>query len=197
MADEVQCPHCNTLMVPSVVERGRSAGKPKCTACGRGFESTDAAPAADTPSPVVEEPQAPVETSEPRNFDIGVKQMAKNTKTDVQNTPDETMPEQTVREAEVPPPPTVDVKTVERPVDRELNEKWRWLKARVKRTGGFIKNLGDDDRDKAEAMLKELNWPVEKGWPNDVFIPGYDNASHETNQRALFEKPIKMVTVDK
>ena len=105
------------------------------------------------------------------------------------------LPEQRMTEAAVVKPTVVKARVIHTQEDAVLIEKWRWLKGRVKRTGGLVKDMHDDEIAKAEAMLKELDRTADQGWPNDVYIEGYDNASHADNQKHLYEKTVKMVTV--
>jgi hypothetical protein len=102
------------------------------------------------------------------------------------------MPEQSMIEPQIAPPPEVEIDVPQTEQDekkrRDLIEKWRWLRGRVKRIGGWVANLGPNDKKRAEAMLQELGRKVEQGWDMTVLIAGYDNTSHQINQRHLKDK---------
>jgi hypothetical protein len=106
------------------------------------------------------------------------------------------MPEQRPREDKFPPPPTVEVddpSTKGLTATREQIEDERFIRVRVRRTGGFIKHLSEKEKDAALMRLQKYNRTVEQGWDMTIHIPGFDNASHAANQEHLFKKPVTMI----
>ena len=115
-----------------------------------------------------------------------------------------TMPEQQHIEPKIAPPPTVEVdeptkkENPNRPWTQEEEDWARVICPRVKRVGGgFIKGLSQAGKDKATAMMAKYGTKPEEGWAKKPFIPRFDNASHAANQKHIFEKPVKMITVTK
>lgn len=113
-----------------------------------------------------------------------------------------TMPEQAINEPYVPPPPTLELaeETVADNQNRpwtSIEEKWYQYSRRVKRIGGFVKGISSNEQATASRLAKELGTDVKNGWNDMPHIPRLMNASHAENQKALFEKPVKMVQVVK
>lgn len=196
--DDITCPHCKTTMAPATVSRGPTAGMPKCTACGK------------TIRPQVEaEPQVQGEQTMPTNPndppELGVQE--NQTRVDPEQQPPKaperrrpTMPEQAIREPDISPPPTLavaeDVKPVAKGRQRtEVEDKWYQYSRRVKRIGGLCKGMHPSEEAIAIKLAKELGTDVSRGWSDMPYVPGLLNASHSDNQKALFEKPLKMVQV--
>jgi len=98
------------------------------------------------------------------------------------------MPEQEVIEPKIPEPQVVEAVTVKTEQDKHKIEIWRWLKSRVRRCGGLVRDLGPMETELAKKYLAELGRTAEQGWDPDVFITGYDNAAHSIMQQHIFGK---------
>ena len=111
------------------------------------------------------------------------------------------MPEQRHLEPKIPDPPTIEVEEakVEAMTDaqRERMEDERFIRVRVKRIGGFVKGLADYGKELARERMKKYGRTEKDGWDMSIHIPGFDNCSHVHNQKALFEKPVKMIQIEK
>lgn len=106
------------------------------------------------------------------------------------------LPEQHVIEPNIAPPPTVGVASAQRSdVSRERLEDERFIRVRVRRVGGFIKDLDEKDKAAATAVLAKWKRSVSDGWDMSIHIQGFDNASHATNQERLFRRPVEMITM--
>lgn len=113
-----------------------------------------------------------------------------------------TMPEQQIIEAKIAPPPTIEVdeeaakgqddhKRAWTPIEQD----WSQICVRVKRMGGFVKGLNKAGQEKATALMAKYDTTPADGWKKKPYIPRFDNASHSTNQKHLFQKPVTMITV--
>ena len=111
------------------------------------------------------------------------------------------MPEQRHIEAVIPPPPTIEVEDAKKrrwtKEEAERIDDERFIRVRVKRIGGFVKGLSKEGQDKVIERMAKYNREPKDGWDMTIHIPGFDNASHAHNQHALFEKPVKMIQVEK
>lgn len=112
-----------------------------------------------------------------------------------------TMPEQVMLEPRIEEPPALKLAEAPAPnlkVNRPrtpVEEDWYQFSRRVKRIGGLCKGLHPDEQKIAEQLAAKLGTTVQEGWKKMPHIPGLLNVSHNDNQKALFEKPVRMVQV--
>ncbi len=102
------------------------------------------------------------------------------------------LPEQTMHEEPVLPPPTVELEEPQTPEDkkthREKIEDERFIRGRVRRIGGFVRGISDREKAAAVERLAKYGRTVEAGWDNSIYIEGYDNCSHAKNHEDLDER---------
>jgi hypothetical protein len=112
------------------------------------------------------------------------------------------MTEQIVQESAVPAPPSLEL-AEELPQDdpdrpwTPVEYDWYEISRRVKRIGGFCKAISDGEKRKATELMAKYGTNPEEGWSKMPHIPRLLNASHAANQKAIFEKPVKMIQVAK